>query len=209
MKQLKKSIGGNMKSLLVLSIVFSAAAGCAFAGFNSNLNPMESGVVNFTATEVVGGTTYNFDADVEYAIYSPGEYSDSVSMPSDQYVYAYQITNNSSSDLEISNFAVGLIEGVAAYNAKYIVEGTEAEPDMAFAGSQQVTYVILSNSIKSGEQSALLLYSSPNKSTEGVASLTVGRIGSVDNVVPEPFSVALLGAGALCIRSIRRNRRRA
>ena len=99
MKQLKKSIGGNMKSLLVFSIVFSVAAGCAFAGFNSSLDPLESGVVEFTAKKFVGGTEYDFDADVEYAIYSPGEYSGSVSMPSDQYVYAYQITNNSSSNL--------------------------------------------------------------------------------------------------------------
>ena len=82
---------------------------------------------------------------VDYAVYAPGDYSGSMSFP-DQYVYAYQVFNNDTSEAGIDFFSVGILADITVFNVlddplfAYGVPGG-IRPSAQFALTESVLYL--------------------------------------------------------------------
>jgi hypothetical protein len=152
--------------------------------------------------DIAGGT-----ATVESTVYS---------YESGEYVYSYEITNNSSAG--ITYFSVGIIPDADAYDCDYtkgidVVNPTYWSP----SGSpvQSVDGLFIDTIDNDGLSSAVLWLKSDNSPTVGSA-LLVGTMSGMGytasgnvlapSAVPEPATILLLGIGGAVVSVTRRKR---
>ena len=155
------------------------------------------------------GTT-NYDsggvllADVDYAVFAPGDYGGIDPSGGTEYVYAYQVFNNSP-DGSISMFSVSLIDGSGAtgdtIDAGY---GGDVTPTNIYIdyGSNSFKIALFTPSLPAGQFAEVGLFTSPNPPVMIVSSvINSGRSaqGEAPTPVPEPATISLLGLAGLAL----------
>ena len=168
------------------------------------------------AAEISGTVSFSqplWDADVEYAVYAPGNYPGTHADKAASHIYAYQVFNASASSVMLSSLSVGVDPGSGAASAT----------DDTFYGAAAGVAPLLSRLVGSpatsaqwtiapapGAHTTVLLFSSPNHYTFAPATVVDGGQGDTHDLptpVPEPATLSLLAvAGALL--GFRRRRRR-
>jgi len=150
---------------------------------------------------------------VDYAVYAPGKYSGSMSFP-DQFVYAYQLYCDPSSDVVIDFFSVGIRNDVAVGNVLYDDSNPYElpggiRPSAQFALTESVLYLFQLDSVAANECSDVVLFTSDAGPAMGAGAvsggITGGAIVELPTPVPEPATVLLVGLGSLL--AVRRRRR--
>ena len=153
-----------------------------------------------------------FSADVDYAVYAPGQFQLSfpgLSFPgydpsggSDYYVYAYQIFHTGpASDDSLSQFTVGL-DGDEILGGSSYVAGTGIAPNSLSLTDTSSVWNYPGNPIPPGEpdpSSAVLIFTSANFPELDTSTLS-GPVATVDtqllpspsSVVPEPGTVTMI-----------------
>ena len=131
----------------------------------------------------------------------------------DEYLYAYQITNLSST-AAFSFFSVGITNGASAYDPGYDVDPFSSDINPVFyttSGTpvQTVDYMF-SETIGIGQQSSVLFFKSTDAPGSGKATLYSSNMSSTNNVlapIPEPATITLLWSTGLWILGRRRKNR--
>ena len=188
--------------LAVLSVVPCANAGLAIdpAAMPDGQGGFWRGTVEFIAAGNV------LIAKADYAVYLPGSYGGSVLVPSDHYVYAYQVY--SLNGVALTTFGVGLMDGSKAAAAG---NGTDpfygdpggANPDMALVlpGAFNVTF---SPQLQPTNHSVVVLFTSPYgpmyTDTSVVGSGPSWQSYGAPTPIPEPVSlITFLGLTGLAV----------
>jgi hypothetical protein len=150
-------------------------------------------------------------ADVEYAVYDPGQYPSNIPAGlNNKYIYAYQIFNTAS-NINIDFFSVGLNPGAidlatdqcwgdSTYGAAGGIFGTWP---IQFIGSPpaSVGYGFFLGPIGVGQHSEVLLFSSDYTPTDGHGIVAGGAFGELPTPIPEPTTIGLLITGILVLRN--------
>lgn len=186
------------------------------AGFNPDINTMDgyTGSTDIDLSGAVGADSYNITGTIAYAVYEPGQYSGSVEIDEDHYVYAYQIFNDSG-NVPIGYLSVGLTPGASAENvfSETLFSGSAADVDPAFYDrvAQEVLYLFSAESIGSGRHSYLLMFASPHAPVGGLGTVSLGSLGgqvvTLPVPIPEPMTLVLLATGLIQLRYAERRRR--
>jgi hypothetical protein len=166
------------------------------------------------------------NTEVDYAVYAPGQFANSSALgyPTDpsggtQYVYAYQVLNNTGGSEAISTLSVGLYglggpnqgKDKQVANIEQISYAGDVSPGAQnFSGTpaQSALWNFSSPSLSIGKVSSILLYTSPfppetdNSSVQGAT----GDTERLPSPVPEPVSWLLIVvvAALLLTFSVRR-----
>jgi hypothetical protein len=147
-------------------------------------------------------------AQVQYAVYAPGMYHGSISIPSGHYTYAYQLYNVGGNAL--TSFKVNMVNGSGAMNGSIDTtygDSSGVAPLMvnvvneALESSFYALYMIAQ--LQPGAHSVVLLYTSPNGPTTTEASVADGGLISASGApapLPEPATLILLGLSGLALR---------
>lgn len=179
-----------------------ALATTAFGGAlwnDPNALPGYQGIAAFDASM---GNSLLY-ANVEYAVFAPGQYPDDGVLgndPSDgtEYVYAYQAFNSANSNRGLATFSVGIDPDSLAANAG-------DDPLAGILGGQSPALVYLlgqsavfdfAPELPKNKHSTVLLYTSPYPPTWGPGSIQSGGLSDQETVptpVPEPAAFVLLG----------------
>jgi len=189
-------------------VLLTSATARAELLLSTDSNAMSGWHGTSTVTADIGSFTVN----VQYAIYSPGQFNLSFSGedPSGgaQYVYAYQLSNGETSAASIREFTVGLDGNESPANIGYI-EDPNPPPGNAtnsayFAGSipTSAVWAYVDNKVSPGLKSKILIFTSPYGPEWDSATLlgTKGSVGQapgdgLPSPVPEP--VAVLGLASI------------
>ena len=143
---------------------------------------MKGTTPTFSTSITFGSATYDFEGYVDYAVYSPSVYSGSLTLPSDEYVYAYQIFNSVNSDVSMDYLAIGLMPGITANNAfsdpSIGTTGGAMSASAGFVMSQSVMYMF-SQPVTSGSKSTALVFTSEYGPQMGGAFVSGGIYGGV------------------------------
>jgi hypothetical protein len=149
-------------------------------------------------------TDPKFFAHIDYAVYAPGNYSGSLSFPADQYVYCYQLFNDSTSMSKITSLYINIapnaiVDNTNYDNASFSGETAGINPtSYAYNSySEQVQYGFNSrNLITVNQHSSVLIFTSEfaPDSIMGTGTLGTTTAGSfsVQLPVPTPEPVSLL-----------------
>lgn len=162
------------------------------------------------------------NADVDYAVYAPGHFHQSLALgyPTDpsggtQYVYAYQILNNTGGSEAVSNLSVGLTGALPddqggdkqVSNIGWISPyGGEVQPsDGRTNGGPPPQDVIWDLNLPVPDLSSILIYTSPFPPEMDSATLQGGPSaqGTLPSPVPEPASGVLLCAAIAVLAAVR------
>lgn len=174
---------------------------------------MKSSTPTFSTSITFGSTTYDFEGYVDYAVYAPGAYSGLLTLPTDEYVYAYQLFNSSNSDVSMDSLTIGLSPGITASNAfsdpSIGTTGGAMSAGAGFTMSQSVMYMFF-QPVTAGSKSTALVFTSEYGPQMGGAVVSGGISGGTvislpTPSVPEPATIALLGFGAAAL--LRRKRK--
>jgi hypothetical protein len=184
-------------------------------------------LANDSTAEIFGQFSFSrttdpkFFAHIDYAVYAPGDYSGSLSFPADQYVYCYQLFNDSTSVSNIASFTIDLGTDLITYNPYYdSASGSGASGGLILPGttvpsvSQNIiSYNFGRNAISVNQHSAVLLFTS-----DFAPALTINAGTVRDTLVgdrftmqlptptPEPASVLLLALATPVLLRIRRRK---
>jgi hypothetical protein len=219
----------NLKSpfpacLLLLLLATTATAGPLPTDPNAYLK----GSALFSQTL---GTTV-LTAEVEYAVYAPGQFSASAALnhPVDptggvDYVYAYEIFDDPAGNSKVLNLSVGIDylhrpTAISGGSTVWNAAGPDP-PGVAPALSQfvsmnpthSVKWQYTTTTISTGQHSDLLLYTSPFyahmflSSMQGSSSTIASA--NLPSPVPEPATAALAVIALLCLLAAKCARRRA
>ena len=189
---------------MFLLVLVGAIAGTTQAALVGDL---AGGSTLFTGSTVDGTT---IDVDVEYAVYSPGTYTGYIpgTLPSNKYIYAYQLFNTADSEISVNFFSVGLNSGAIQPNdecwedSNYGTTGgivTSGFTGTGFTGGftvlpqQEAAYGFFSGSIGQEQHSVVLLFSSDFRPVDGYGTIG-GALGVLPTPVPEPSTIVLLGS---------------
>jgi len=180
--------------------------------------PAFTGIAPFSGS----GTTGILDANVEYAVFAPGQApaslfgsSSNLSSPAfSDYVYAYVVDNVGTSgagDLSVNLLNVGYANGAILENIGHS-EALGGNQPIVGQGAASNSYYNLfyADPITPGTSSDILYFTSPQP--PDFASSTTGNGGLNDPYllpspavsVPEPSSLGLLAAGGLALLGRRR-----
>jgi hypothetical protein len=185
-------------SILVISLVsavVSPSIGSAAISTDPNALFAFRDHITFTA-----GAGSALSGSLDYAVYAPNHYSGSLSLPSDEYVYCYQVFDSPSSTVNIDYFSVGLYPGVTVGNLAYdpahpVAVSGGKNPLAEFLLSQTVLYLFPVSPITPNSHSSVLLFTSEEAPTMafGVVSggYTGGAVVSLPTPIPEPATLLL------------------
>jgi len=182
-------------------------AGSVFGGIDPDIDPSGSDIIQIDLSRIVGGDSG--DIQVVSQVYAPGEFSSEI----DDYVYTYQLFNNSG-EIVIGTFKVGVAEDAVINDVDFSSSpgASDIAPLLYYSAKQEVVYMIfgaggIAGGIAGGEHSALLWFSSPYGPTAGYATVTLGSSESqnftVETPVPEPMTLLLLAGGFIGLRSLK------
>ncbi len=162
-------------------------------------------------------TSPNFFAHIDYAVYAPGDYVGSYSFP-DEYVYCYQLFNDSTSTSNIASLTIDLKTASIAYNPYYDaasgsgVSGgsTSSTPGLT---PDAITYNFgIRSAITVNNHSVVLLFTSDSlpDSIMGTGLLNTTTAGSFSVQIPvpnpEPASLLFLTLAAPFLLKTRRHK---
>lgn len=194
----------SLTSLLFLSTILLQTAnglpvGAEYAGTN---------------TYVFSQASRTLKVDVEYGVYEAATvaWDDSLSLTGN-YIYAYEIYNNLSSNVEVSLFSVSILDSVSVLDVGSADWESGVEPFLSYFSPDQINaksaefwFAPLTGFIGVGEHSDILFFTSDNPWTESDGfgaihgGVVIGEISNLPTAVPEPSMVALLAAGACLLK---------
>ncbi|AQT67756.1 hypothetical protein STSP2_00905 [Anaerohalosphaera lusitana] len=193
-----------MKKILVIAVAALISLPCiSFAGPTANFDQ-----IDFSAYQLL----YSINAGVDNTDLAGVGVTSSVYSDGSEYVYAYQLFNQS--DVTLENFVVpdfpGIIQGSLAYTTMALPFEFDSNIDVVpfyaeVAAGDSVQFEFNSafafSDLAPGTTSAVLLVKSTDEWTTRQAIVQNGETGTVDVVaaVPEPTSIALLSFGTLVL----------
>ena len=187
----------------VMAVVCAVAGGAAFADATIADDQTE-GCALISGTEAFSAGEW--DADVDYAVYAPGQYPGSHIDKDINYIYAYQIFNDSASTATLSHLSVGLGEDAGAANPRfddgYGVSGGIFPALSWLVGTPPGSVQWTGAQWAPSTHSTVLLFSSPNSYTFDSATLVnhgTSDTQSLPSPVPEPATLLLLCGGVVPI----------
>ncbi len=215
-------------SLVVLLVCSSAAMG-SWLPLDGNV--LTSGTTTWQGTVPFTYTlgSHNLNVNVDYAVYAPGQFGTSMELgyptdPSDgtEYVYAYQIWNNTGGNQGVSAFTVGFT--AAPGNSDPANQGFVLAPsnsgvppasyDFSYGSSGDAQSAVWSygsaTPLAIGKYSDILIYTSPyppewdQSSVQTASALVAG--GFLPSPVPEPATCTLLIVAGIFLAVRRRMR---
>lgn len=206
-----------MKTKL-LSVILAVI--CISAGLPSVANASiadDSAAIIKGSFSISQTTSPKFFSHIDYAVYAPGNYSGSYSFP-DEYVYCYQLFNDSTSTSNIASLTIDTGTASIAYNPYYDtasgsgVSGgsTPLTPDTT---PDAITYNFgIRNAITVNNHSVVLLFTSDfaPDSIMGTGYLGTTTAGSFSVQIPvptpEPASLIFLTLASPFILKTRRHK---
>ena len=206
-----------MKTKLLSAIL---AVICIAAGLPSVAN---AALADDSAAIVAGSfvishtTSPKFFAHIDYAVYAPGYYTGSYSFP-DEYVYCYQLFNDSTSMSNINALTIDLDTALIAYNPYYDTasgSGVSGGSTLSTPNTtlDAITYNFGTRSaITVNNHSVVLLFTSdfaPDSimGTELLGTTTAGSFSvQIPVPTPEPASLLLLVMASPFLLKIRRHK---
>ncbi len=143
----------------------------------------------------------NFFGHIDFAVYAPGDYQGSLTFPSDQYVYCYQLFNDSSSTTDVVSLIVSLNSETTYSDADWDTSSLSAVPagqvpkDWTF-NYGTLTYYFGHFKISPGFHSVTLLYTSIYAPVIGTASIRDNQDYFTTDIpiaipAPEPATISL------------------
>lgn len=189
-----------------------ALISAAFAGVpGSRLIDDPSAIAGFAGTASFNSDDL-FVAELDYAVFGPGDYMGTDPSGGTQYVYAYQAIVPNSSSHPLTAVSVGLLQGglVTATDWEPVAETGGVEPLFSLASdSGVVTYFGIP--VLPDDFSTVFLYTSPVEPTFAAVSALAGGYSDqqlAPSPVPEPSTSVLLTVGSLVLLACARRRRR-
>jgi len=188
----------------VMAVVCAVAGGAAFADATiaddqSEGSALISGAVSFTERS-------DWIAHVDYAVYAPGQYPGDHADKDTNYIYAYQVFNDSGSDqATLSHFSVGLDDDSGAANPWWDDAYGELGgniPMLSWLVGSPPGSIQWVGSWAPGTHTTVLLFSSPYTYTFDSATLVNGGQGDthpMPSPLPEPATLLLLCGGVVPI----------
>ena len=147
--------------------------------------------------------------DVDYAVFAPGDYGGVDPSGGTEYVYAYQVFNNSP-EVYVSMFSVGLIDDSGATgNTIDPAYGGDVAPTITYIdyGDNSFKIALFTPSLPAGQSAEVGLFTSPNPPVMVVSSVINGgrsAQGTAPTPVPEPATISLLSLAGLALVRKRR-----
>jgi hypothetical protein len=193
---------------IFLAIVVPTVANASLANDSNAIIFGETPQFSYTAT------TPKLFGYVDYAVYAPGDYVGSLSLPADQYVYCYQIFVLPTSGA-IGFFTVNLSPDATALNAAFDTASLSGVPGGSTPANSTVsqdfvTYNFGRNSISANNHSAVLLFTSDfaPQVGDGIVSGALPGTAQIDipTPTPEPASMLILALGVPALLGRRRRK---
>ena len=208
-----------MTFILKLGLVFSAFVIVGLSSSATHAMPLNgdsaastSGLMNVQVMESTG----QLDANIEYAVYAPGSYPGTDPSAGSNWVYAYQVFNNSTGSVDLSQLSVGRLPGSTVNNVghdpSYGTLSAGHIPTLMLQTSSSVIWNFLNSLIDPGEFSDVLLFTSPNSWSMGPGSIQNGGLAQTTTLptpVPEPATMLILSLSSMAMIGMRRRRRQA
>ena len=157
---------------------------------------------------------FTIHATVQYAVYAPGQYAGVDPSGGTEYVYAYQVFNTSEPGVEeISKLSIGISLLSGAHNIQFDssagapgLPGGIDPSNIRLSGSS-ARWNFDDNTIFYGGYSTVLLFTSAAGPRWASGSIQDGGLADTRTMpspsllteVPEPMTLVLLAAGALCM----------
>ncbi|MCX5633143.1 MAG: hypothetical protein NTW93_05685 [Phycisphaerae bacterium] len=196
----------NIKAKIIfLFVCVSVFAVCAEASLYNDSDAMADFKNKTSFSITMSGKTLK--ADVEYAVYSPGDYPGDDLTDGSEYIYAYQIFNSTQSNVATDFFSVGLIDSsYADYIYTDTTYGTPGGKDpFAFSFPQSAAYVFIGTSLNPGQWSDVLIFSSTHLPTIGFGTVSGGGLSGMGSlatpsVLPEPATILFIAPTIFILR---------
>jgi len=183
---------------ILLSVLFCVCANASLVGI---------GAYSGTTTFNLSNGTSILNVDVEYAVFAPGNYAGNDISGGSDYIYAYQIFSDSTSNVTADFFSVGIPIGssinAVGIDAAYGILGGVSPT--AFKFPQSAGYLFYPSVINPDRHSTVLLFSSVHLPTMGFGTISGGGLSGMGalaapSLIPEPATMALLIPAIMALR---------